>query len=162
MGTVRVILLIIHIISAGAWISEEVVGRIMKRLMDTQKGKPAELTLAKATLTLLSSIGPIASMGILITGIGMTLNNGWVLFGIGGFTPTWLFIKQIIYVALIVIVMGFVRPNAERLQKAFDVSTAGGVLTDEARGLLPQTWLLGDIHTLLVLINIILAVWKPG
>lgn len=162
MGTLRIILLIIHIISAGLWISEEVIGRIMKPLIDKNKGQAAELTLANATMRLFSTFGPIASMGIFLTGIGLTLNNGWVLFGIGGFTPGWLLIKQVVYVLLIVLVMLGIRPISERLAKSFSEATHNGLMTEEAREILSRMWTLGQLHTLLVFINIILAVWKPS
>jgi hypothetical protein len=55
-----------------------------------------------------------------------------------------------------------IRPLSERLAKAFSEATSNGLMTEEARGLLSRMWTLGQIHTLLVLINIILAVWKPG
>lgn len=162
MGTLRIILLIIHIVAAGLWISEEVIGRVLKRLMDKSKDQPAELTLANAAMTLFSTFGPLASMGILLTGIGMTLSNGWVLLGIGGFTPSWLLVKQIVYILLIVLVMGWIQPTSKRIAKAFGEATTGGVVTDEARAHMSRLWTLGSIHTLLVLVNIILAVWKPA
>jgi hypothetical protein len=162
MGAVRIVLLIIHISAAGMWISEEVIGLILKRLINKNKGQAAELTLASAALTIFKSFGPLASMGILITGIGMTLTNGWVLLGIGGFTPPWLLIKQIVYIGLFVMVMVWIQPHAQRLEKAFGEATAAGSMTEEARALVSRLWTLVSIHSLLVLVNIILAVWKPS
>lgn len=162
MGTLRIILLIIHIIAAGLWISEEVIGRILKRMIDKHKGQPAELTLGKAALTLMGTLGPIASMGILLTGIGLTLNNGWVLLGIGGYTPPWLIVKQVVYIALLVLVFAWLQPVSKKVVTAANEATANGVVTDEARAHISRLWTLGSIHSLLVLINIILAVWKPS
>lgn len=162
MGAVRNILLIIHIIAAGLWIAEEFINLVMRRLIATNRGKPAELTLANATLVLNGTFGPLASMGILITGIGMTLNNGWVLLGIGGFTPGWLVVKQVVYIVLIVFVMVALRPQSDKLAAAFKAATSDGSMSDEARGLVSRMWILGTIHTLIVLVNIILAVWKPA
>lgn len=162
MGAVRNILLIIHIISAGLWITEEFISFIMRRLIAANRDKPAELTLANATLVINGTFGPLASMGILLTGIGMTLNNGWVLLGIGGFTPGWLFVKQVIYIVLIVFVMVVLRPQSEKLAAAFKAATSDGSMIDEARELGSRMWTLGTIHSLIVLVNIILAVWKPA
>lgn len=162
MGTVRNILLIIHIIAAGLWIAEEFISFIMRRLIAANEGKPAELTLVNATMVLNGTFGPLASLGILLTGIGMTLNNGWVLLGIGGFTPGWLFVKQVIYIALIVFVMVVLRPQSDKLAVAFKAATSDSSMTAEARRLGSRMWTLGTIHTLIVLVNIVLAVWKPA
>jgi hypothetical protein len=35
-------------------------------------------------------------------------------------------------------------------------------MTDEARELVSRMWMLVTIHTLIVLVNVILAVWKPA
>ncbi len=94
--------------------------------------------------------------------IGMTLNNGWVLLGIGGFTPGWLFVKQVIYIVLTVFVMVALRPQSTKLAVAFQSAASDGSMTDEARELVSRMWMLVTIHTLIVLVNVILAVWKPA
>lgn len=162
MDVVRVGLLIIHIIAAALWLSEEAIGIIFKRLIQANQGKPAELTLPQAALTLSGTFGPLASMGILLTGIGMTLHSGWALLGIGAFTPGWLVLKQIIYLGLTAYVMVVLLPQSKRIEKLFGDSTASGILSDDGREHLHQFWMIGRVHTLIVLVNVLLAVWKPG
>jgi hypothetical protein len=162
MGAVRNIVLMIHIIAAGLWIAQEFINFVLRRLIATNRGKPAEVTLANAALVMNGTFGQTASLGILLTGIGMTLNNGWVLLGIGGFTPGWLFVKQVVYIVLTVFVMVTLRPESAKLAAAFKAATSDGSMTDEARGLVSRMWMLVTIHTLVVLVNIILAVWKPA
>lgn len=161
MDIIRVGLLIIHIIAAGLWLSEEAIGIIFKRLIKANQGKPAELTLAQTAMTLFGTFGPLASMGILLTGIGMTLHSGWALLGIGAFTPGWLVLKQIIYLGLIAYVMLVLLPRSNRIAALFEASTASGILSDEGREHLHRFWMIGMVHTLIVLVNVFLAVWKP-
>lgn len=162
MDILRVVLLVVHIISAGLWISEEVIGVVLSRMIHTHKGKPTELTLATLAMTLFGIMGPLATVGILVTGIGMTLHSGWALLGIGSYTPPWLALKQVIYLVMLAYVMVILRPKAEQLMKSFATSTASGILNDEGRALLSQFWVIGTIHSLIVLVNIVLAVWKPA
>ncbi len=161
MIALRVIFLVIHIISAGLWISEEFASVIIARLMRSQRGKPSELAFGRVNLALNSTFGPIAGMGILITGLGLTAVDGYSILGIGGYTPTWLFVKQLVYIGLMVFVTVYLQPTGKRLKESFESATEGGIASDETRALAHRIWMLGRIHTLLVLVNIILAVWKP-
>lgn len=54
------------------------------------------------------------------------------------------------------------RPQSTKLAVAFQAATSDGSMTDEARELVSRMWMLVTIHTLIVLVNVILAVWKPA
>ena len=99
---------------------------------------------------LLALLGQLGGVGVLITGIGLISIDGYALFGIGGFTPTWLFIKQVIYVIAIVIV-GAVITRGMR-----EMMTAGG-----SGEIPPRVQMASYLVNALVLVNIVLAVWKP-
>ncbi len=161
MVALRVVFLVVHIISAGLWISEEFASVIIARLMRSQRGKPSELAFARVNLALNSTFGPIAGMGILVTGLGLTAVDGYSILDIGGYTPTWLFVKQLVYIGLMILVTVYLQPTGKRLKRSFEALTEDGIATDEVRALGSRIWMLGRIHTLLVLVNIILAVWKP-
>jgi uncharacterized membrane protein len=82
---------------------------------------------------------------------------------IGGLTPNWLLVKQIIYlVTLLIFIVGVV-PATRRLRPLMVAAAqnASGI-TPEIQQLSSQMLLLSRITNLLVLVNIVLAVWKPA
>ena len=158
----RTILLVLHIISAGFWISQFPVELIFRRLQKRAEGTPAELTLMTTSMQLLGGLGQYGGMGILITGLGLVILEGLGFLGIGGATPTWLVIKQVIYLILLAMVFTLIRQGSERIGAALEqAKTAGGVVTPEIREQSARFGRIALAHNLLVLANIILAVWRP-
>jgi hypothetical protein len=162
MLNVRTILLIIHIICAGLWIAQFVTTLVFERLIHSNQGKPAELTLMMAQIRVSSTAGMIAGNGILLTGLGLLAADHLGFLGIGGsITPLWLFIKQIVYIILLVIVFVGINPVAARLQKQITVATDGNTLaTSDMRAALNRLRMIIYAHDAFVLLNIILAVAK--
>jgi len=157
----RNLLLVIHIISAGFWISQLPVELIFRRMQKRAEGTPAELTLMTTSMQLLGGLGQFGGMGILITGLGLVILEGLGFLGIGGSTPTWLVIKQVIYLILLAMVFTLIRQGSERIAAALEQArAAGGVVTPEIRGLAERFGRIALTHNLLVLVNILLAVWK--
>ena len=162
MLNVRTVLLVIHIICAGLWIAQFVTTLVFERLIHTNEGKPAELTLMTAQIRVSSTAGMIAGNGILLTGLALIAAEHLGFLGIGGsVTPLWLFIKQIVYIILLVIVFVGINPLAARLQKQIAVASDGGTLaTSEMRAQLNRLRMIIYAHDAFVLLNIILAVAK--
>jgi hypothetical protein len=160
----RIILLVIHIIAAGLWISGTAAEFILGRIIKANQGKPGELPLMSATVQYLGVAGGIAGPVILLSGLGLTWVDGLGVLGLGGsVTPLWLFIKQIVYIILLVIVMAGITPVATRLRKQFAEATSGEAsVTPEIRSLYGRLRLYANVHNLFVLVNIVLAVWKPS
>jgi len=162
MLNVRTVLLVIHIICAGLWIAQFVTTLVFERLIHTNEGKPAELTLMNAQIRVSSTAGMIAGNGILLTGLALIATEHLGFLGIGGsVTPLWLFIKQIVYIILLVIVFVGINPLAARLQKQIAVASDGNILaTAEMRAQLNRLRIIVYAHDAFVLLNIILAVAK--
>ncbi|MBE0691175.1 MAG: hypothetical protein IH587_13735 [Anaerolineae bacterium] len=163
MAELRIVFLVIHIVAVGLWISQEGVKFVLGRLIQGAAGKPQELTLMNVDLAVAGFLGGLAGPVVLLTGLGLIWVDGYSLLGIGGgLTPTWLMIKQIVYIILLILVFGLITPRAKQYQKAAAAAAAsGGTVTPEVRALWSQARTIGLIHSALVLINIILAVWKP-
>lgn len=158
----RNLLLVIHIISAGFWISQFLVEFVFRRLQKRAEGTPTELTLMTTSMQLLGSLGQLGGMGILLTGLGLVILEGLGFLGIGGPTPTWLVIKQVIYLILLGMVFTLIRRGSERLEGLLEqAKTADGIVTPEIREQAAGFGKIALLHNLLVLVNIILAVWKP-
>src|SRR5215510_1392606 len=98
MITLRTIFLFLHICSVSMWVAEAAVSLILGRFIRAYEGQPVEATLTLAMGLLQRGLGTIAGMGILLTGLGLIWQDHYGLLGIGGgITPTWLFIKQVVY-----------------------------------------------------------------
>lgn len=162
MLNARTVLLIIHIICAGLWIAQFVITLVFERLIHTNEGKPAELTLMNAQIRVSSTAGMIAGNGILLTGLALLATDHLGFLGIGGsVTPVWLFVKQIVYIILLVIVFVGINPIAIRLQKEITAATdAGTVATSDMRLQLNRLRMIIYAHDAFVLLNIIMAVAK--
>ncbi|MCA9904890.1 MAG: hypothetical protein KC547_13630 [Anaerolineae bacterium] len=163
MTELRFILLIIHIVAVGLWIGQEGVTFALGRLIKGAAGKPQELTLMNAHLAAVGFMGGLAGPVVLLTGLGLIWVDGYGLLGIGGgLTPTWLMVKQIVYIILLILVFGLITPRVKQYQQAAAAAAAsGGAVTPEVRSLWNQARTIALIHSALVLLNIILAVWKP-
>lgn len=153
MSAAKVILLALHIISAGAWISQFFAEYAMERFSRKMKGQPGAHLLGMAEGQVASLLGQIGGVGILITGLGLLGVDGYALLGIGGFTPTWLFIKQVIYIIAMAIVGGVVIRGTRGMEAA---AAAGNPVE-----IPPRVLMASRLVNVLVLVNIVLAVWKP-
>lgn len=162
MLNARTVLLVIHIICAGLWIAQFVTTFVFERMIRANESKPAELTLMLAQIKVSSIAGMIAGNGILLSGLGLLATSQLGLLGIGGtVTPLWLFIKQIVYIILLVIVFAAINPAAARLQAQVAAAAQGSTLaTPEMRGTLKRLQKIVYVHDAFVLVNIILAVAK--
>ncbi|MBI1279590.1 MAG: hypothetical protein GC179_15795 [Anaerolineaceae bacterium] len=162
MLNIRTILLVIHIICAGLWIAQFVTTIVFERLIHANSGKPAELTLMLAQIRVSSTAGMIAGNGILLTGLALIATEHLGFLGIGGsVTPLWLFVKQIVYIILLIIVFVGINPTASRLQKEISAAADGGTLaTAEMRLQLNRLRMIIYAHDAFVLLNIVMAVAK--
>jgi hypothetical protein len=163
MDIARVVLLVLHIISAGVWIAQfpaELGFNIARRSV---KGTPAELPVLIAEMRVLGLLGQIGGLGILITGFGLIGIQQLGFLNIGGVTPNWLLVKQIIYLATLLIFIIGIMPATRKLRPMLVAAAQNATgITPEITELSNRLLLLSRITNLLVLINIVLAVWKPA
>lgn len=162
MGTLRVILIVLHIIAAGVWIAQAVADLAFGRVMRGSEGKPVELPLLMAQTRVLTVMGQVGGIGILLTGFGLIWVDGYSFLGIGGFTPNWLMVKQIVYLAAMGLAFVVLIPAQNRLRPQFIAAAKGTPkVTPEVRQLSERMMLTSRLINLLVLLNILLGVWKP-
>ncbi len=160
MVVARNILLILHIISAGVWISGLVVSFITNRALKSAAG-PAVGAINMFSGEVRGMMGQIGAIGILITGLGLIGVDKYGFLGLGGVTPTWLVIKQIIFIILLVVGGGIMTPLSIRLRKQMAAARAGGAPPADVQEIMARLTMIGYGVNLLVFINICLAVWKP-
>jgi hypothetical protein len=152
MNIWRVIFLVIHIISAGLWIAQFPVSLLLDQV---RKNISAE-ALPAFRMTqgrVLSGLGQLGGMGIILSGFGLIWADGWGLFNLTAPTPAWLVIKQIFYVVAMGIVGALVVPGQRKMMQATTQADADAAVN--------RAILASHIVNLIVLVNIVLAVWKP-
>jgi len=163
MITIRHILLVLHIIAAGVWIAQVAAEIGFTAVMRGSQGKPIELPLMMAQGRVVSFMGQVGGIGILLTGFALLWADGLAFLNIGGFTPTWLLIKQIVYLLAMLIAFAILMPMQRRLVPQFIEAARGTpTVTPEIRRLNTQLRNVSRLINLLVLVNIFLAVWKPA
>jgi hypothetical protein len=163
VDVLRVLLIVLHIIFAGVWIAQFAAEIGFGLALRGSEGKAVELPLLMARTRVLGFMGQVGGIGILFTGFGLLWVTGLPFLGIGGFTPTWLLIKQIVFLIAMVIVFIVLTPMQRRLVPQF-VQAAKGTptVTADIRALVSQMTSVSRLINLIVLVNIILGVWKPG
>ncbi len=153
MSIGKAVLLALHIISAGAWMSQFFVEVVLERYAKKMKGQAGAQMIALSEGRASSLLGQVGGVGILITGLGLVGVDGYAILGIGGFTPTWLFIKQVIYlIAMAIVGMVIIRGT-----RSFEADVAAGRTTE----IPSQVVLASRLVNVMVMVNIFLAVWKP-
>jgi hypothetical protein len=162
MISIRIIVLALHIISAGIWIAQLAAEVAFTGVLRGSQGKPIELPLMMAQVRVVNFLGQVGGIGILLTGFGLLWIEGLAFLNIGGFTPTWLLVKQVVYLAAMLIVFLVLVPTQRRLAPQF-IEAARGTpkVTPEIRQLNRRLTWVSRLIDLLVLVNIVLAVWKP-
>jgi hypothetical protein len=162
VGTIRIILLALHIVAAGFWISQFIAERATRVRLKDERGRPNSIALMMQRGRVIGMLGSIGGPLILLTGLGLLAVNGYAFLGIGGYTPPWLFAKQVIALAALAIVFVWIQPRDKRLTAAFEAAATGDShVTPEMLALEKQMVQISHVNHLIVLINIVLAVWKP-
>lgn len=157
----RNVLLVIHIIAAGFWIAQLPVEMYFRRQQREAKGTADELQSLLTQINVQGVLGQFGGMGILLSGLGLIAVEGLGFLGIGAPTPTWLVIKQVIYIILLVTVFALIRPQSERILAALRQAAQGSDgVTAEISDLAARFGMISTLHSVLVLVNIVLAVWK--
>lgn len=111
---VYTLFVVLHIISAGA-----VVGIVLNTIIGTAlrkkiAGTPAELGSIRMAAIMSPILGQIASIGLLVTGITMTImqyNSSFFGFN----TLPWLAMMQTDYVVIMAIVGALITPNGKKI-----------------------------------------------
>lgn len=157
----RFIFLILHVVSAGVWIGQFAAWMGFRLAKRGAEGKPVELPLLMAEVRVLSLMGNIGGIGIIITGMGLIGTDGWGFLGIGQFTPSWLIIKQVVYLVTLALAFGVIVPAQRKMRPLF-VEAAKGTpkVTPEIRALHARAQMASHAVNALVLANIVLAVVK--
>jgi hypothetical protein len=156
-------LVILHILSAGVWVSLGVVTIFLNSFRKRVAGTAGELYLMRALIMFGAIMGNIGGIGILITGGAMTgmVWHGWFDFG----ALPWLAAKQTIYVVLLIMTFAIMLPATKKARRSIGEEMAGlnpaGGASDVLRKQIDRLVAVGLFMQLLILTNIVLGEWGP-
>ncbi len=166
MTILWVIFLALHIFFAGMALSQIPVGLFFRRALARAAGTPGELSILATQGEVIGNLGQYGGIGLLLTGLALLgVNRYGTTFGLLGLfapTPTWLFIKQVVYILIVVILVVALTPASKRAIAALKgAAQSASSVTPEVREASAKVAQISLIIDLLVIVNVILAVWKP-
>jgi uncharacterized membrane protein len=150
-------LLIIHVLCAMLWLGGAIYERLyvhgsLKRARGTEK----EIELIRIMMSTDAVFLP-ATLILLATGIIMT-----VMSGAGFYTMTWLGFKQIVMTGILLIFLFYGGPIRNRFKKGFqEVLNGERGITVEDRERLRSLFIAADFVHLGVILNAVMAIWRP-
>jgi hypothetical protein len=160
--TARTIFLIIHVVCAGIWLSQFVVGVALERMANRAKGTAGESWTRLAQGNASSLMGQIGGIGILISGLALAGISQYGILGLFGNTPTWLFIKQVVYIVAMAITGALIiRRTPLIIPPILQAAAKGEAPSAASNAELQRVFTVSHVVNLLVLINIVLGFWRP-
>lgn len=147
-----------HILFAGIWLLNLFVNSLFKKLISNNKHRSGEKKFIKLYLSMTNQLGMIGAVGILLTGIFMTMMNpGYGFFQMSA--NHWLVSKQIIMVILLAIIFLFVIPQSKKIKASLGEDLeSNSPISEEGYANLNKMYRLGLIINILVVINFLFAV----
>lgn len=152
------ILKIVHIISAGLWLSLLVYGIVSRGRIAAAKGTASEKSLILNWISSLNLIGIIGSLGVLLTGLYLTIvmDYGFFKFASGG--NHWLYTKQFIMVIILILVGAVMIPTAKKIKSELVPGLKSDQpLTEEAYKLLGKLKTVDLSINVLIILNTLMA-----
>jgi uncharacterized membrane protein len=151
------ILLTLHLFGVAFWLGGAIYERVfLAKNIVRARGTGQELGLLKIMLST-ETLFLSATLLVILTGVGMTL-----MTGLGFFQLSWLGLKQGLMVFILIGFALYIGPRMKKLKKLVEnTSHLGGSISEENFKTLKQMLTGFDLVHIIVLINFLLAIWKP-
>ncbi|HRI46559.1 MAG TPA: hypothetical protein PK559_05585 [Ignavibacteriaceae bacterium] len=153
------ILWVIHIISAAIWFGAFPADLILRKSISENKGKSGERKLISSWLKVLNISGIIGMVGILVTGVYMSiLRADYSFFQFASGQNHWLYTKQFLMIVLIVVIGALLIPRAEKIRLAIQDNLESQSSLDESTYLnIKKLGTLATTVNIIILLNILFA-----
>lgn len=152
------LLKILHVVSAGLWLSLLIYGLIIRSRIKGKENTPAGKELIMTYVSVLNPLGIIGSMGILITGIILSIQSGMGFFQFASGGNHWLYTKQFLMVIILILVGAVMIPAAKKLKSEILPSlTDSAPLTEGAKAAFKKLVKVDLSINILIILNILLA-----
>lgn len=147
-----------HIVFAGMWLISLIAYPLLRRTVIHNKNKIGEKKFISLYLIFANLLGMIGGIGILVTGIFMVLDNP--LYGFFQITANhWLTAKQILMVALLILLFTGVIPTSKKIRNALGTNFENNDKPrDEVYVYLAKLFKLNAVMNMIILINFLLAI----
>lgn len=151
-------ILTLHIVFAGIWLVGLFSDPILRGFIVKNRNKIGEKKFIHLYLTLVNFFGMIGSIGILITGITMvSLSSDYGFFQMNG--NHWLTAKQILMVAILVLIGAFLIPTAKKIRAAMGEDLeSNSPISDEGYTNLNKLFKITTAINVMVAINFLFAI----
>jgi hypothetical protein len=149
----------LHTIFAGMWLINLISDSVLKGYIFKNKDKSGEKKLIHLYLTFSNLFGMVGALGILITGITLVslYYPYYSFFQMNG--NHWLTAKQILMVALLIILGVFIIPTAKKVRFSIGNDLENHVgLSDTGYKNLHKLFKLNMVINIIVLINFLFAI----
>ncbi len=153
------VLSVIHVVSAGLWLSLLIFGFILRGRMAQAKGTPEEKGLILTWISSMNILGIVGSLGVLLTGIIMSVMvdvYGFFKFASGA--NHWLYTKQFVMVIILILIGAVMIPTAKKIKGLLlpDLKS-DRPLGENAYALLGKLKRVDISISVLVILNILMA-----
>ncbi len=147
----------LHAFSAGAWGLNFLSDSILKSYIISNRNRNGEKKLIHIYIKFGSVIGLVSSLGILVTGIGMTLMNpAYRFFNFS--SNHWLATKQILMILLLFVLVGFIIPTSKKIRIGLGSDfESSSPISEEGYKNVQKLFKLNAIIYTIVLINFLLG-----
>ncbi|MCL6100317.1 MAG: hypothetical protein M1391_17295 [Bacteroidetes bacterium] len=151
-------ILTLHIVFAGIWLVGLFSDPILRGFIVKNRNKIGEKKFIHLYLTLVNFFGMVGSIGILITGITMvSLSSDYGFFQMNG--NHWLTAKQILMVAILVLIGAFLIPTAKKIRAAMGEDLeSNSPISDEGYTNLNKLFKITTAINVMVAINFLFAI----
>ena len=144
------ILIALHLLFVVVWFGYAPAEWYIRKKIQSAHGSQSENILLGLYLKLGNLVGMIGSLGVLVTGVVLSVIGPW-----GFFQSHWISAKQIVMIFILLDLFTFLIPTASKISKEFRANA--NIVTDGIRKNLTRFAVAVTIQNVLILINFILG-----
>lgn len=151
----------IHIISVIVWLGVIPADLLLRKIIRNKKGTESEKTLLSFWLKLTNLGGIVGLIGILVTGITLSITIGYGFFQFASGANHWLYTKQFVMVVVIVLTAAFIIPSGKKVRIEIEKSVeAKSPLTNETYKNISKLEKVLTTINVLIVFNLLLALMR--
>lgn len=153
-----VILKALHLISAVIWLSVIFISYSMRKLLS--KPEIDKKIVVSVLLEQTNYFARIGMIGILATGITLSIQLGYGFFQFASAGGHWLYTKQLLMMGIIYLTFGRLMPAAKKLKAMMEVHSSNTPFTGEMIGVIKKIGGTANAISILIALSFLLAIFR--
>lgn len=153
-----VLLKALHVISAVVWISVIFISYSIRKLL--AKPEIDKKVVISVLLEQTNYFARIGMIGILLTGITLSIQLGYGFFKFASSGGHWLYTKQLLMIGIIYLTFGRLMPAAKKLKTLMETHAANTPFTAEMMGGIKKIRGAANAISILVVVSFLLAIFR--